>query len=184
MEGSGLRFDGLYADQSGGLTRFIRFYPDDTAASDIFVQTPYEVACKLTREAVTAAGAPPQPYRLEGDQIRFDERPLPSRSHATRLPLTPGADQLIYLRISTRSTMIVPVRLIDADLWYEQETHVQLLQGLLAGIALCLVLYALGHWLGRHERLYLVYAVSVGGVSLFFFSYFGLGSQHLWPGHA
>ncbi|HQW09703.1 MAG TPA: peptidoglycan-binding domain-containing protein [Steroidobacteraceae bacterium] len=72
MEGSGLRFDGLYADQSGGLTRFIRFYPDDTAASDIFVQTPYEVACKLTREAVTAAGAPPQPYRLEGDQIRFE----------------------------------------------------------------------------------------------------------------
>jgi diguanylate cyclase (GGDEF)-like protein len=119
-----------------------------------------------------------------GDQIRFDERPLPSRSHATRLPLTPGADQLIYLRISTRSTMIVPVRLIDADLWYEQETRMQLLQGLLAGIALCLVLYALGHWLGRHERLYLVYAVSVGGVSLFFFSYFGLGSQHLWPGHA
>lgn len=95
MTGTALRFDGLYADQSGGLTRFIRFYADGMVASNVFVQTPYEVACELTREAVTTAGAPPQPYRLEGDQIRF-EVTSKSKRRAMSGRVEPGQLRLVY----------------------------------------------------------------------------------------
>ena len=58
---------------------------------------------------------------------------------------------------------------------------VQLLQGIAAGIGLCLVAYALAHWPDSREAMFLYYAVTVAGTTLFFFAYYGLAPQHLWP---
>lgn len=118
-----------------------------------------------------------------GDHLRFDQRPLPSRSHAMRLTLPPGQPLTLFLRVQTRSSMVVPLRLLKAELFHALEAQVQLVQGLLAGIALCLALYALTQWLGSRESMFLHYAVAVAGVALFSFSVFGLGAQHLWPGN-
>lgn len=122
-------------------------------------------------------------HRL-GDAMPFADRPLPSRSHALALALTPGAQTVLLLRVQTTSSMIVPLRLVKAQAFHAGEARMQLLQGLAAGIGLCLVMYALSQWLGTRETMFLHYATTVAGVTMFFFAYYGLAPQHLWPQQA
>lgn len=119
---------------------------------------------------------------LLGDALPFDERAMPTRSHAVRLDLVPGARYELLLRVQTTSTAIVPLVLIDEDRFYAREARVQVAQGLLAGIGLSLLLYSLVHWIRQRERLFLDYALNVAGTTFFFVAYYGLGPQHLWPG--
>lgn len=118
-----------------------------------------------------------------GDHLRYDDRPLPARSHVLSLELSPGQTYVLMLRVQTRSSMIVPLSFLKAEAFNAKESRTQLGQGLLAGIALCLALYAFAQWLGSRDPMFLHYAVAVSGIAMFFFSYFGLGSQHLWPGN-
>lgn len=55
-----------------------------------------------------------------------------------------------------------------------------LVQGLLAGIGLCFALYSLSHWLSLRDRIFLDYALCVASITLFFFSYHGVGAHQLW----
>jgi diguanylate cyclase (GGDEF)-like protein len=75
----------------------------------------------------------------------------------------------------------VPLTLAKTQAFLAVEQRTQLLQGLGAGIALCLVFYALGQWPSGRDPMYLYYAATVTSIGLFFFAYFGLGPQYLWP---
>jgi len=119
-----------------------------------------------------------------GDLQPYNARPLQTRSHAARLELEPGRDHQLWLRVQTRSAMIVPLRLVKPEAAHEQEMRVQMAQGLVAGLALCLALYALAQWLGSRDPMFLYYALTLIGVGLFFFAYYGLAPQHLWPDQA
>lgn len=119
-----------------------------------------------------------------GDLQPYNARPLQTRSHAARLDLEPGRDHQLWLRVHTRSAMIVPLRLVKPEAAHEQEMRVQMAQGLVAGLALCLALYALAQSLGSRDPMFLYYALTLIGVGLFFFAYYGLAPQHLWPDHA
>ncbi len=121
-------------------------------------------------------------HALLGDHVVFAERPLAVRPHALKLALAPGVAQELLLRVQTTSTMVVPLRLVKAEAFHAREATVQLLQGIAAGIGLCLVMYALAHWPDSREPMFLYYALTVAGSTLFFFAYYGLAPQHLWPG--
>ena len=116
-----------------------------------------------------------------GDHLAFDERVVPSRSHALPLVLERGVEHELLLRVQTTSSMIVPIRLMKAQAFHAREARLQMLQGLAAGICLCLLSYALAHWVDRRESMFLHYAVTIGGISMFFFAYHGLAAQYLWP---
>jgi len=118
-----------------------------------------------------------------GDHLPFDERPLASRSHAAPLVLERGVDHELLLRVQTTSSMIVPLRLVKAEAFHQRESRLQMLQGLAAGIGLCLLMYALAHWVGGREPMFLYYAITIASITLFFFAYYGLGPQYLWPGN-
>ena len=130
-----------------------------------------------------SAGVPVQ-HLVLGDHLPYDARPLASRVHAGRLLLEPGRDYEVWLRVKTRSAMIVPLRLLKGDVAQAEEVRFQMAQGLVTGIALCLALYALAQWAGSRDRLFLYYAMTMAGVGLFFFAYYGLAPQHLWPSQA
>ena len=49
------------------------------------------------------------------------------------------------------------------------------------GLALCMLLYSLAHWLGLRDPVFLDYALLLLGNSVFSLAYFGIGAQHLWP---
>ena len=130
-----------------------------------------------------ADGLPVQHVTL-GDSLTFGKRPHAARSHAVALVLEPAIEHELLLRVETTSSMIVPIRFLQAEAFQAREARVQMLQGLMTGIGLCLLLYSLAQWLNQRETMFLHYAITTAGTTLFFFSFYGLGPQHLWPDNA
>jgi len=130
---------------------------------------------------VAAAGEAPALRATLGDTVPRAEGKVPLRSHVTGLGLQPGRDYQLLLRVEASGTMLVPVRLMRADQFYQREAGIQLLQGLAAGLALCLCCYTLAQWVSLRERGFLYYGVTVVFTGLFNLAYFGLARQHLWP---
>jgi diguanylate cyclase len=129
---------------------------------------------------VVTDGVPTQHHVL-GDQLAFHLRPLPSNSHAVALALERGVEQDLLLRVHTTSTMIVPMRLVADVRFHAEKARVQMAQGLLAGIGLCLFVYAIVHAWTLRSAMFVYYALALAASSLFFFAFYGLAAQHLWP---
>ncbi len=118
-------------------------------------------------------------HRL-GNQLRLAERPLPTRAHAVALELQPG-DSELFVRIESSSSLVLPIALRTPEDFTTHESHAQLLQGVIAGLALCMLAYSLAHWVSLRDRLFGHYALMLVGNMVFTLSYFGIGPQYLWP---
>jgi signal transduction histidine kinase/CheY-like chemotaxis protein len=103
-----------------------------------------------------------------------------ARIPATLLHLTPGADQIVLLRVQNIGAMILPMTLSRPGVFHGTALSEQMLQGLLTGLSLCLLLYGLAQWLTLREPLYGKFALLVAGTTLFSVEFFGLGNQYLW----
>jgi len=119
-----------------------------------------------------------------GDLQAFQSRPLKVRSHAMALALAPGQTYDVLLRVQTTSSMIAPIAFIKPERYHEREAGIQLFQGLMVGIGLCLLMYSVAQWLSRRDATFALYGLAVSGTTVFFFAYYGLGPQHLWGGSA
>ena len=128
---------------------------------------------------LTSQGAVRQQATL-GSLQPFDQRPLRSRSHALVLDLEPGQDHVLFLRIETRGAMVVPLTLSKPTAWHGRALNEQMLQGILTGLALCLLIYSLAQWLHLRDVLFIQYALLLSGSLLFSVHLFGLGTQYLW----
>jgi diguanylate cyclase (GGDEF)-like protein len=116
-----------------------------------------------------------------GDHLPLADRPTRTRSHAIGLTLEAGVDHELLLRIETTSSMIVPVRLMKAEAFHARESRTHLLQGVASGIGLCLLMYALAQFFSGRESMFVYYAGTVSGITMFFFAYYGLAPLTLWP---
>jgi diguanylate cyclase (GGDEF)-like protein len=125
------------------------------------------------------AGQPARHVVL-GRAVPFSKRAWPSSRHAAMVELEPERPYEFLLRVATTSTMIVPLTLSTPEAFHAQEARTQALQGLMAGAALCLLIYSLTQWVGLRDPMFLHYALTLAGTTLFFVTYFGLGPQHLW----
>lgn len=125
-----------------------------------------------------------QPVRtvLLGDAQAFASRPMATRSHAMPVTLEPGVDYELYVRVQTTSSMIVPISFIKDERYHEREARFQMIQGVMAGLGLCLMVYSLMQWLSQRDITFGHYALSILAISAFFYAYHGLGPQHLWGG--
>jgi diguanylate cyclase (GGDEF)-like protein len=121
-------------------------------------------------------------YQVVGDQKLLDERLLSVRPPAVPLTLGEGSHEVL-LRVQTNSSMLVPVRFLRPDVFNAQESMFQLVQGLMTGVGMCLALYSLLQWLSLRDRMFFYYAVCIVGSTSFFFSWYGLAAQYLWPGN-
>jgi diguanylate cyclase (GGDEF)-like protein len=124
-------------------------------------------------------GRPVALHRM-GNALPFDQRPMQTRVHAVELDLPPGVAHQLLLRVATQSAMLVPISLVKPARFHATEANEQLLQGVLAGVALALLAYSLAHWATLRDPMFLEYALLISGVTLFFVTYFGIGQQHLW----
>ena len=127
------------------------------------------------------AAAPPVPL---GRALPFSQRLWPSGWHAATLELEAGRRHELLLRVETTSSMVVPITLATPAAFHAREASAQMLQGLMAGASLCLLLYSLAQWAALRDPMFLQYALSIGGTTVFFIAYFGLGPQHLWGDNA
>ncbi len=115
-----------------------------------------------------------------GSHVPVLQRPLRSRSRVAVLWLPPG-ESTLYLRVLTRSAMVLPIHLLSPAAYAEHESHAQLLMGALTGLALAMLIYSLLHWVHLRDPMFLFYAVLLAGSLVFFLSYFGVLAQLLWP---
>ncbi|WP_342131557.1 diguanylate cyclase [Hydrogenophaga sp. OTU3427] len=116
-----------------------------------------------------------------GNLLPPAQRPLYSRSLATDLNLPAGRYEL-WLRVQTAGAMVLPITLSPPAVFHGRSLDEQLLQGLLTGLALCLLVYSVAQWLTLRDSLFLKYAVLTTGSLWFSLLLFGLGSRYLWPG--
>lgn len=128
---------------------------------------------------VLDGGRMSDPFVL-GRAVPFSQRPWPSSTHAVPIDLEPGRDHEILLRVESDSSMVVPVEFSTPEAFHLQEAKTQVSQGIMGGVALCMLLYSLAQWTGWRDPVFLYYALTLAGITLFLFAYFGLGAQHLW----
>eukprot|EP01030_Chromulinospumella_sphaerica_P000507 gene507-503_t len=110
----------------------------------------------------------------------YTQRPLRSRTHALPLTMLPGHAYDLLLRVETRGAMVLPITLNKPTTWHSKALNEQMLQGILTGLALCLLIYSLAQWLNLRDILFIQYALLITGSLLFSLHLFGLGTQYLW----
>jgi diguanylate cyclase (GGDEF)-like protein len=119
-------------------------------------------------------------HTVLGNQFAYSERPMASRSHALTLELPAGPGVELLLRVQTAGAMILPITLNTPRAFHERAQNEQMLQGVLAGLGLCLLVYSLWRSMTLRETLSLKYALQISGSLLFSLYQFGIGAQYLW----
>jgi len=119
-------------------------------------------------------------HQVLGNHLRGSERPLASRAHAAPLALAAGEHEVL-LRVQTLTSAVVPITLRTEASFTGYESRVQVVQGLLFGVALCMLMYSLLHWLNLRDVVFGQYALLLVGNMVFMLTYFGVGPQWLWP---
>ena len=119
-----------------------------------------------------------------GNLVPRAERPVDARAHAIALVLKPGQRYDIFLRLENIGSMILPITFSKPTSFHALALREQMLQGLLTGLALCLLIYSLANWATLREVLFLKYALLVSGSLLFSLLQFGVGGQYVWPDNA
>ncbi|HMW23184.1 MAG TPA: diguanylate cyclase [Burkholderiaceae bacterium] len=132
-------------------------------------------------EVYVVADGRVQQQVLLGDHLPMSQRPLATRTHAARLNLPEGQALELLVRVESASTLILPLELAREEVYHAREAGHEAVQGLLAGVGLCLLIYSLVQWLLMSEVAFGFYALNVAGIVVFFFNHFGLATQHLWP---
>ena len=118
-----------------------------------------------------------------GNLQPIHERPIRSRAHTVAIILQPGQSYDFYLRVENNGSMILPITLSKPSSFLARTLKEQMIQGLLTGLALCLLVYSLANWLTLKEHLFAKYALLVTGSLMFCLLQFGIGAQYVWPGN-
>ncbi|EKU79909.1 hybrid sensor histidine kinase/response regulator [Massilia timonae] len=125
-----------------------------------------------------------EPRKLAAAGRRQDmEGTLKGRVPAVALKLAPGQEYTLLVRIESRGPKVLPVTFYHEDAFHRASLKEQMLQGLLFGIAACLVVYSLGQWATLRDALFLKYALFIGGLTVYLASWYGTAEQFLWREH-
>ena len=112
--------------------------------------------------------------------LPFAAKPLPTRSHVIALNTQAGGRCELLVRFESVTALLVPLRFSRPAHYLLAESQLQAVQGLIGGVWLCLMVYALVQWSVVRERVFLSFAVSSAAATAFFLAYFGSGPQLLW----
>ena len=115
--------------------------------------------------------------------LPFAAKQLPTRSQVIALSTQAGRQYELLIRLESVTALLVPLRFSRPAQYLLAESQQQAVQGLIGGVWLCLLVYALVQWRVVRERVFLDFAVSSAAAMVFFLAYFGHGPQHLWGEH-
>jgi len=108
---------------------------------------------------------------------------MSSRTPAMALDLQAGQAYDVLIRVQATGPLILPITVGEMPYQMHEALREQMLQGLLNGLALCLLMYSLIQWVTQREPLFGFYALVVFGSAGFSLQFFGIGDQFLWPGN-
>ena len=116
-----------------------------------------------------------------GHSIPFYKRDVEYRNPAFNMPSTWDSAEPFYIRVDTKTAMIVPVALWESGSFQANIIRDYLGLGMFYGILLIAIVFALFMFAHLREVNYLYYAFFVLSITLFLFTYNGLSFQYLWP---
>ena len=116
-----------------------------------------------------------------GNSLPFTERAFPHRNLIFPLELQAQSNHSIYLRVSSRHGVQVPMRLWQENAFWQADQKQLAWQFLYYGLMLSLMLYNLVVAWGVREKTYLYYVATIGSVALFQMTLHGASYQYLWP---
>ena len=119
-------------------------------------------------------------HAVLGDHVDLSQRAWPVRSHAAVLDLPPGQERVLLMRVQSSGSLLVPALLGTPWAYAQVEAREQLLQGLLAGMALCMLVYTLAQWAALRDGMFGCYGLTLFGTLGFFAALSGVGPQHVW----
>ena len=108
------------------------------------------------------------------------QKTINGRTHSLGLKLRPGMHYTLFLRVENIGAMILPITFNKPSTFLARALKEQMLQGLLTGLALCLLVYSLAQWISLREHLFIKYAILISGSLLFSLLQFGIGAQYIW----
>jgi len=118
---------------------------------------------------------------LGGDARPWLQREIQERAHVFRLPENTAPQVPVYLRVTTRSVLTVPLYLWQPAGFATHGAETQLVYGLFYGLVLALFLYNLLLYVSLRDRTTLWYVLYVGMFGLALFSLDGFAYEYLWP---
>ncbi|MEZ5661764.1 MAG: diguanylate cyclase [Burkholderiaceae bacterium] len=116
-----------------------------------------------------------------GDQLPFRARPYQHQHFVVPLRIEAGQSVRVFARVSTSSSMQLPLRLWQADAQRLANLEEMLFQGAYFGIVLGLLVYNLMLFFATGEKSFLAYVAWVASISLTMLTLKGLSFQYLWP---
>ena len=110
-----------------------------------------------------------------------DPAQLAGRTPAMAFDLQPGQQYDLLVRVQATGPLILPITVSEMPIHLRHALGEQILQGLLNGLAFCLLAYSLIQWVTQRDRMFAFYALVVLGSAGFSLQFFGIGPQYLWP---
>lgn len=117
-----------------------------------------------------------------GLKVPMVARTIPSRQLVAALELPAQSEQRLYIRIQSRNSMLVEVRLWESVRFLEAARHMDLLNGLQFGALLLFALYAFATAAALREPAYVYFGIMLLSYAGYDVSIMQYGYQYLWPG--
>ena len=116
-----------------------------------------------------------------GAHYPFATRDIPHHHFVFTLELPPEAEQTVYLRVQTETSMTLPLTLWSREAFWRHSQHVLYISGLFYGALGLLIAYNAFFWLALRDRVYGWFVGFLLNVLLAQAAYEGLAGQYLWP---
>ena len=121
--------------------------------------------------------------RQAGDLQPHGSRPYVHRNLVFPVELSPGAEQTVYLRVSSEGSLTLPLKLWTADALHAEDQRSYSVLAVYFGMLLALGLYNLLLYFSLRDRIYLSYVSCICAMVVAQASMLGLGNQFFWPNY-
>ena len=118
---------------------------------------------------------------MTGANAPFSTRPYPNRFFVFPLMLQAHSEQVIYLRIRTEGSLLVPARLWEPHAFHTYERDDYAVQAWYFGMASAMILFNFLLFIALRDSVYLLYDSFVLFTALAVSAVGGLGKEFIWP---
>ncbi|MBU2953217.1 EAL domain-containing protein [Marinobacter sp. F3R08] len=118
---------------------------------------------------------------VTGDHVPFDQRPIRHRYFLFPFEQSTASQYEILLEVHTKGAMQIPLRLWNAQAFFEHASREDQMHALYYGILITVIFFNLFIFAALREPVYLLYVLSTMGYLLLIGSLNGTTFQFLWP---
>jgi two-component system, sensor histidine kinase LadS len=116
-----------------------------------------------------------------GDTVPYSQRSVGHRTPVFDIPLQPGEQRTLYLRVDSAGSMTLSGSLMSLSDFEQHSQRGYMVHAIYCGVLIALGLYNLLLFLALRERPFLNYVLFMCAFALSVLSLNGLGAQYLWP---